>query len=367
MNVIILDACRDNPFGSGVPLEQKGLSQFDAPIGSLLSYATAPGNAASDGEGANGLFTESLLREMRVPGAKLEDVFKRVRLNVRLKSKGQQVPWESTSLEEDFYFSRSAEAAASGAQAASSGTFEQELALWNTVKDAGTVAPFTDYLNRYPNGRFSQLAQVGLDRLLRQQGEKKVTVVSAESNPFSNGTVAALGRYAVGDAYTFELRDGISNVVQRSFRDVVTSVTDAQVIFNDGEVVLDLVGNEVKSRHMRIRSPAQLFPAEYAVGVKWSSEFAWLKTNGSPGVMVLDFKVVGREPFKTPAGAFHAFKVNALGRVKDGAFWNMTYWIDPDKCPRPLQFDMQVRASARTGVEFDRTVLVSQSTRGSRG
>jgi uncharacterized caspase-like protein len=104
MNIIILDACRDNPFGKKLPTEQKGLSQFDAPNNSLLCYATAPGNVASDGPGANGLFTENLLREMRDPEAKIEDVFKRVRLKVRLASKGQQIPWESTSLEEDFYF-----------------------------------------------------------------------------------------------------------------------------------------------------------------------------------------------------------------------------------------------------------------------
>lgn len=104
MNIIILDACRDNPFGKKLPTEQKGLSQFDAPPNSLLCYATAPGNVASDGGGTNGLFTENLLREMRNPEAKIEDVFKRVRLKVRLASKGQQIPWESTSLEEDFYF-----------------------------------------------------------------------------------------------------------------------------------------------------------------------------------------------------------------------------------------------------------------------
>ncbi len=104
MNIIILDACRDNPFGKRLLPEQKGLSQFDAPIGSLLSYATSPGNTASDGSGANGLFTENLLREMKVPLARIEDVFKRVRLNVRIKSNGLQIPWESTSLEEDFYF-----------------------------------------------------------------------------------------------------------------------------------------------------------------------------------------------------------------------------------------------------------------------
>ena len=104
MNLIILDACRENPFGRDFRVEQKGLSQLDAPPGTLLAFATSPGNVASDGEGANGLYTENLLRELAVPEAKVEDVFKRVRLAVRLRSKGLQIPWESTSLEQDFWF-----------------------------------------------------------------------------------------------------------------------------------------------------------------------------------------------------------------------------------------------------------------------
>jgi uncharacterized caspase-like protein len=104
MNIIILDACRDNPFGSIHKLEQKGLSQLDAPPGTLLAYATAPGHTAIDGEGTHGLYTGNLLKEIRVPETRVEDVFKRVRLAVRRRSNGLQIPWESTSLEEDFYF-----------------------------------------------------------------------------------------------------------------------------------------------------------------------------------------------------------------------------------------------------------------------
>src|SRR5690606_5298532 len=105
MNMIILDACRDNPLGGAARLAQKGLSQMDAPPGTFLAYATAPGNTAIDGDGGkHGLYTEHLLREIRVPEAKVEDVFKRVRLGVRRRSDGRQIPWESTSLEDDFWF-----------------------------------------------------------------------------------------------------------------------------------------------------------------------------------------------------------------------------------------------------------------------
>src|SRR4029078_9225363 len=103
MMVIIMDACRDNPF-LGAATEQKGLSQMDAPPSTLLAYATAPGHLASDCSGENGLYRENLLREMRIREAKIEDVFKRVRFGVRRASAGARIPWESTSLEEDFYF-----------------------------------------------------------------------------------------------------------------------------------------------------------------------------------------------------------------------------------------------------------------------
>ena len=131
MNIVILDACRDNPFAADFRTG-KGLSQVDAPEGTLLAYATSPGNTASDGEGANGLYTENILREVGSPNAKIEDVFKRVRLNVRRASKGAQVPWESTSLEDDFYFIPPASLAPETA-AERGRQYDEELAAWEKV------------------------------------------------------------------------------------------------------------------------------------------------------------------------------------------------------------------------------------------
>lgn len=106
MNILVLDACRDNPFGTNGTASGKGLAQLDAPPGTFLAFATAPGNTAEDGDDSsgNGLYTQFLLQELKRPIAKIEDVFKRVRLNVRQKSQGRQIPWESTSLEDDFFF-----------------------------------------------------------------------------------------------------------------------------------------------------------------------------------------------------------------------------------------------------------------------
>lgn len=136
MNVVVLDACRDNPFRNDL-VTGKGLSQVDAPVGTFLAYATSPGNAASDGDGKNGLYTEFLLKELRAPEAKIEDVFKRVRLSVRRASSGMQIPWESTSLEDDFYFIPPPRIVKASKEERER-QFKEELALWE--KSEATVA-----------------------------------------------------------------------------------------------------------------------------------------------------------------------------------------------------------------------------------
>ena len=104
MNVVILDACRNNPFARAFRSSSRGLAQVVAPTGSFISYATGPGNVAADGEGDNGLFTEKLLEHMMTPGLKLEEVFKRVRSDVQQDSNNKQVPWDSSSVTGDFFF-----------------------------------------------------------------------------------------------------------------------------------------------------------------------------------------------------------------------------------------------------------------------
>ena len=104
LNVIILDACRNNPFGRSFRSGNKGLAKMDAPTGSILAYATAPGSVAADGSDKNGLYTSRLLKQMLTPGLKIEELFKKVRADVMITSARKQVPWESSSLVGDFYF-----------------------------------------------------------------------------------------------------------------------------------------------------------------------------------------------------------------------------------------------------------------------
>lgn len=107
LNIVVLDACRDNPFARSFRTAgERGLAVTkSAPTGTLIAYATGAGSVASDGAGRNGLFTQELLTNLKTPGLTLESVFRRTRTTVRSKSNGQQVPYEYTSVEgEDFYF-----------------------------------------------------------------------------------------------------------------------------------------------------------------------------------------------------------------------------------------------------------------------
>lgn len=107
-NIVILDACRDNPFERSWSrsAQGKGLAFMNAPSGSLIAYATSPGNTAADGSGRNGLYTSALLEYIHTPNITIEEVFKRVRTSVKRQSGDRQIPWESTSLEGNFYFKK---------------------------------------------------------------------------------------------------------------------------------------------------------------------------------------------------------------------------------------------------------------------
>jgi uncharacterized caspase-like protein len=106
LNILIIDACRDNPFpeSTGLASATSGLVPMGAIYGVFVASSTASGKAALDGDDDNSPYTKALAETIATPGEKLEDIFKSVRRQVRLATREQQIPWESTSLELDFYF-----------------------------------------------------------------------------------------------------------------------------------------------------------------------------------------------------------------------------------------------------------------------
>jgi formylglycine-generating enzyme required for sulfatase activity len=104
LNIVILDACRNNPFTRSMRSVDHGLATMDAPAGILIAYSTAPGAVAMDGNGRDSPYTEALSQAMRDLHEPVEQVFKHVRVGVMSATANKQVPWESSSLTGDFYF-----------------------------------------------------------------------------------------------------------------------------------------------------------------------------------------------------------------------------------------------------------------------
>ena len=108
-NIIILDACRDNPFERAWHRSAavRGLAPVYAPKGTIIAYATSPGQFASDGTGRNGAYTAALLKHINTPDCSLESMFKRVRNTLSAATNGKQISWEHTSLAGEYFFNLS--------------------------------------------------------------------------------------------------------------------------------------------------------------------------------------------------------------------------------------------------------------------
>ena len=193
LNLVILDACRNNPFERRFRSVGGGLAQMDAPKGTLIAYSTSPGKVASDGEGRNGLYTQELLKVIQSPGVPVEQAFKRVRANVALSTGDNQIPWEASSLTGDFYFlplrSRHSSVVSKETQDATepqNRSWTLELAFWDSIKDSRNPNEYSAYLESYPNGRFQQLALARLKSL--EKGASETVPSSDVASPSQPST-----------------------------------------------------------------------------------------------------------------------------------------------------------------------------------
>jgi uncharacterized caspase-like protein len=157
INLVFLDACRDNPLAQNLARSMgasrstavsRGLAIAESGIGTLLVYATQPGNIALDGSGAHSPFTQGLLDYIATPEIEVRQMLTRVRSEVLQTTGGKQVPWDHSSLTGDFFFVPRGLAAAP--QPAP--TADRELAFWESVKDSRDPADFQAYLDQYPSG-----------------------------------------------------------------------------------------------------------------------------------------------------------------------------------------------------------------------
>ncbi len=160
-NIVILDACRNNPFKDTFREPLDGLAKVEAPRGSFVAYSTSPGEVAYDGMRGNSPYTLALAKAITRPGITIEQVFKQTRRDVLAATGDKQIPWENSSLTQEFYFMDKDRQIAERSPGTTSlpavgSTFE--LAYWNSIKDSKNQTLFRSYLSKYPKGSFSPIA-----------------------------------------------------------------------------------------------------------------------------------------------------------------------------------------------------------------
>lgn len=150
-NIVILDACRNNPF-IGVPnFTDNGLAEMSAPTGSFVAFATAPGDVAYDGVAGNSAYTRAIADLLVTPGLAIEQLFKQVRVKVLEETGGKQTPWDTSSLTGNFEFVP--------ARVAPAAMRDTEEELWDAVRAGRDPVQIALFLRAYPDSRFAAAAQ----------------------------------------------------------------------------------------------------------------------------------------------------------------------------------------------------------------
>ncbi len=168
MNMVILDACRNNPYARQFRSTNRGLTRMDPPKGSLILYATSPGEVASDGVGRNGLFTKYLLQAIDTPDVTVEKVFKTTANKVYRATAKKQLPWQSGVILGDFYFSESAidkSVSKTFAYPVEAENKQAEVVFWTSMRNESNADYFKSYLQQYPNGLYAGLAKIKLNQI----------------------------------------------------------------------------------------------------------------------------------------------------------------------------------------------------------
>lgn len=185
MRIVILDACRNNPFPE-VNDAGRGLAIVDAPNGSIVGYSTAPGAEALDGTGGHSPYTQAFLNVAREPNVPIEQLFKRVRLQVNQTTSGAQIPWESSSLTSDFTFFGDTAVAANRApikapvvQVASNLPSRSTRQAYDYVVSEGRPEYYQEFIQMYPHDPLCDHVRWLLKNLLISQAWHKTVLANS--------------------------------------------------------------------------------------------------------------------------------------------------------------------------------------------
>ncbi len=207
LNIVILDACRNNPFARSWRSfrdnsNSDGLAKISPPTGTLVLYATEPGKVASDGAGRNGLFTEALLKQITKPNLEYDQMVRAISADVWQRSNKAQLPWKEGNTLQEFYFAKTqtntpitktptkVEAVAEKDKAA------VEREAWDLIKNSTDPQEFRDFLKDFPTGANVNNAKIKLEQTVWEavKDSKDKAKISAYLNEFPNGANVPLAR-----------------------------------------------------------------------------------------------------------------------------------------------------------------------------
>ncbi len=229
-NIVILDACRNNPFDASA---KAGLAEMNAPTGSFLSFATAPGDVALDGKGSNSPFTEALSRNMQTPGQPIEQMFKQVRVDVLAATEGKQTPWDTSLLTDPFVFSQVKVPDA------------MEALLWNSVKNSKDPEQLKLFLDAFPDGAFAEAARSLMLSDIAPEPDAEIgkplrDVASAEETALFSEAMAAMTIEGF-EAYLQQYPDGVFvSPVMAEMANLADTAKVASVVAPEAPVVEEI-------------------------------------------------------------------------------------------------------------------------------
>ncbi len=199
LNIVILDACRDNPFEAGGTAAPDGLAPVVAPSGTIIGYATAPGQVAQDGAGLDSPYTAALAANIPSAGVTLEQVFRAARRQVLDVTGNTQTPWEHSSLTSEFYFKpKTVEPETSERRGTGDAPADLRLAeieAWEAIKASHDPELFKAHVARFPEGLFVELAAVRLANLAAMRAQTPWNWMMTGAIDRDAGTAAAVTAY----------------------------------------------------------------------------------------------------------------------------------------------------------------------------
>jgi Caspase domain len=195
LNIIVLDACRNNPYRGMFRSVSRGLSQMSAPSGSLIAFSTGPGDVAADGTGKNSPFTAALAKSLRVPGLTIERVFKRARQQVYDSSNKQQLPWINSSLLGEFYPAGQQREKTVRSEPIKSSDVARE---WQSLSSSNDIEDLKAFITRFGKAfpYYGRKAKKRIAALMKVKSSVRVTAVQQKniSTASPNDTCITIGR-----------------------------------------------------------------------------------------------------------------------------------------------------------------------------